>query len=88
VASGASIKPASPARRSTAKREALNAGDVPRPSTCRAAAPGTDAGGAIGREALDAGTVARGARTSGPPLAVLRPQLPHRFQAEVLWMTS
>jgi hypothetical protein len=42
-------------------RQDEDAGAVPRPSTCRAAAPGTVAGGAIGREALDAGTVASGA---------------------------
>src|ERR1700682_4229257 len=29
-----------PVARSAARREALDAGDVPRPSTCRAAAPG------------------------------------------------
>jgi len=43
------------------RREPLDAADVPRPSTCRAAAPGPIAGGAIGREAVDASTVASGA---------------------------
>jgi hypothetical protein len=53
VASGASIKTGEPARRSTAKREPLDAADVPRRAR-------TDAGGALGREARDAGMMASG----------------------------
>jgi hypothetical protein len=56
------------------RREPFDAADVPHPLTCAAAAPGTVAGGAIGREALGAGTVAerrqhqaRRARQGAPP---------------------
>jgi hypothetical protein len=61
------------------RREALDA-------PCRCA--GTNAGGAIGREVLDCRHDGERRQDLRPPLAVLRPQLPHRFQAEVLWMTS
>jgi hypothetical protein len=42
-------------------RETLNAGDVPVPLDVPYRCAGTDAGSAIGREALDAGTAASGA---------------------------
>jgi hypothetical protein len=63
------------------------------PATCRAPrrAPPlrrTDAGGAIGRDALDCRHDGERRQDLRPLLAVLRPQLPHRFQAEVLGMTS
>jgi hypothetical protein len=49
-------RPVSPARRSTAKREAFDVGDVPLDAPCGHAR--TNAGGVVGREALDAATVA------------------------------
>jgi hypothetical protein len=44
------------------RREGLDAGDVPLDEPCRCAR--TNAGGVIGREGLDAGTVASGAGSS------------------------
>jgi hypothetical protein len=52
---------ASPAKRSTMRREPFDAGEVPRPSTCPAAAP-EPMPVRSGREAVDAATVASGAR--------------------------
>jgi hypothetical protein len=46
VASGAGIKPGEALHREALHREPLDAGDVPRPSTRCAAAPGPDADGA------------------------------------------
>jgi hypothetical protein len=63
---------ASPARRSTAKREPLDAGERAPPFDVPCRSPSTDAGDAIGRAALGAGMVASGASIKPGDRSALR----------------